>query len=261
MSTWKDFEINATNYLNKNFGDIAEFIHQGEEDSTTPDILVNTSYRQYFIEAKNCPAQCGQFVLLPNLNSFTFEYSRLNVNEYNEYAQIIMDFMNKSFEDFKEAGTAGKPIVFPGCQKIFANWIIKTYANKGVRFIITNDFKILLLEEFYNAFDITATYRIKRSGSSDAGGRNQDIIIDYIENNYFIKDAFIEGKKIFVTSNIELHDSRFFINSTEYMISKRGTDLYEIRKLSNTFNANVIFSIYLKSNYNGLTLSEFREML
>lgn len=261
MSTWKDFEINATNYLNKNFGDIAEFFHQGEEDSTTPDILVNTSYCHYFIEAKDCPAQCGQFVLLPNLNSFTFEYSRKNVNKYNEYAQIIMDFMNESFEDFKEAGTAGKSIIFPRCQEVFSNWVIKTYASKGVRFIITNNFKILPLEEFYNAFEINATYRIKRSGSSDAGGRNQNIIIDYIENNYSINNAFIEGKKIFVTSDVELHDSRFYINNTEYMISKRGTDLYEIRKLSNTFNANVIFSINLKNNFCGLTFDEFREIL
>ena len=32
---------------------------------------------------------------------------------------------------------------------------------------------------------------------------------------------------------------------------------YEIRKLSNTFNANVIFSIELKSNDSGISIADF----
>lgn len=78
MSIWEDFEIDCTDYLNKAFGEYAYFIHQGGSDSTAPDILVKTNKgTSFYIEAKHCPAQCGQFVLLPDVKSSTFIYSRL----------------------------------------------------------------------------------------------------------------------------------------------------------------------------------------
>lgn len=55
-----------------------------------------------------------------------------------------------------------------------------------------------------------------------------------------------DDSKLFVTSTRYIHNTRFIINGTEYMFSERGSE-YEIRKLSNTFNANVIFSIDLKT--------------
>ena len=57
-------------------------------------------------------------------------------------------------------------------------------------------------------------------------------------------------------SQENLHNERFIIGKNEYMISKRENN-YEIRKLSNTSNANVIFSIELKSNKSGLSVSDF----
>lgn len=70
MTVWEEFEIQCTNYLNKRFGDYAEFIHQGGADSTVLDILVNTnSGHSFYIDTKHSPAQCGQFVLLPKLQN------------------------------------------------------------------------------------------------------------------------------------------------------------------------------------------------
>ena len=60
-------------------------------------------------------------------------------------------------------------------------------------------------------------------------------------------------------STRNLHDVRFVLDGYEYMFSIRD-DKYEIRKLSNTFNANVIFSIF-KKNQKGLTDAEFRAAL
>ena len=98
MEQWEEFEIQCTNYLNKKFGTYAEFIHQGGSDSTIPDILVNTnSGNSFFIEAKHSPAQCGQFVLLPNLETKSFEYSTLNVNCINKYVSgkpiVVCNFL------------------------------------------------------------------------------------------------------------------------------------------------------------------------
>ena len=140
MAIWEDFEIQCTDYLNQRFGAYARFIHQGGADSTVPDILVQTkSGNSFYIDAKHSPAQCGQFVLLPDIESCTFEYSWQNVNRINRYAEMIMDYMNEDFDSFREAGTAGKDICMNNGSDIFANWIIQTYSDKGAKFFITNN--------------------------------------------------------------------------------------------------------------------------
>ena len=58
-SKWEEFERETTQYLNENFNDITSFKLMGKSDSTKSDILVSKGNIKYFIEAKNCPAQCG----------------------------------------------------------------------------------------------------------------------------------------------------------------------------------------------------------
>ena len=65
-----------------------------------------------------------------------------------------------------------------------------------------------------------------------------------------------DGDKLFVTSSLDLHNERFIYGDYEYMISDRGSS-YEVRKLSNTYNANVIFSIDLKGDRAGMSNDEF----
>lgn len=262
MSIWEDFELECTDYLNKKFGLYATFIHQGGADSTVPDILVNTkSGNSFYIDAKHSPAQCGQFVLLPNLETETFEYSRLNANRSNIYAEMIMDYMNNDFDAFREAGTAGKDIDMPNGSDIFADWIIQVYRDKGAEFFITNNYTILPIERFREYFDVSAKYRIKRSGSGNVGKGRLKLVMDYIEaHDYIITDTRIAGDKLFVVSPQQLHDHRFILHGIEYMFSLRG-DEYELRKLSNTYNANVIFSIKHKASAPGMSEEEFIDCL
>ena len=257
MEQWEEFEIQCTNYLNKKFGTYAEFIHQGGSDSTIPDILVNTnSGNSFFIEAKHSPAQCGQFVLLPNLETKSFEYSTLNVNCINKYSKMIMEYMNKNFDEFREAGTAGKDIDMPDGSNIFANWIMQMYTAKGVELFITNNYTILPISSFSDYFEVSAKYRIKRSGSSNVGKSRIKLVTEYINShNYSTTDFYTNGDKLFVSSTQQLHNQRFIIEGNEYMFSLRGEE-YEIRKLSNTYNANVIFSIKYKL-VPGITNDEF----
>ena len=261
MAIWEDFEIQCTDYLNQRFGAYARFIHQGGADSTVPDILVQTkSGNSFYIDAKHSPAQCGQFVLLPDIESCTFEYSRQNVNRINRYAEMIMDYMNEDFDSFREAGTTGKDICMNNGSDIFANWIIQTYSDKGAEFFITNNYTILPIERFSDYFDVSAKYRIKRSGSGNVGKNRLHSVMDFIESHdYLITDCRVVGDKLFVRSSRNLHDSRFILRGIEYMFSLRG-DEYELRKLSNTYNANVIFSIRQKSS-SGLSDENFIRFL
>lgn len=262
MSVWEGFELECTNYLNGRFGTYATFIHQGGANSTVPDILVKTKFgKQFYIDAKHSPAQCGQFVLLPNIETSSFEYSTKNVNQINAYAKMIIGHMNNSFDEFREAGTAGKEIEMQNGSRIFSDWIIQTYKEKGVKYFITNNFIILSIEHFSDYFNVTAKYRIKRSGSGNVGKSRLTPILDYIDTtDYVISDSRFEGDKLFVQSQQHLHDRRFIYQQYEYMFSQRG-DEYEVRKLSNTYNANVIFSITQIERDYGLTDAEFIEIL
>lgn len=262
MSIWKEFEIQCTEYLNKKFGAYANFVHQGGSNSTVPDILVNTnSGNTFYIDAKHSPAQCGQFVLLPNLKTKTFEYSHQNITQLNQYAEMIITFMNEKFDEFIESGTTGKDIDMPNSSNIFANWIIQTYKNKGVKFFITNDYTILPIDHLLYYFDVTAKYRIKRSGSSNVGKSKLESVKNYIiSHDYIITNSRIAGDKLFIVSPQQLHEQHFFLRGIEYMFSLRENE-YELRKLSNTYNANVIFSIKHKSTIQGMNDNDFIDCL
>ena len=258
MKKWKKFEIDCTNYLNNMFGTYATFIHQGGADSTVSDIFVKTkSGKTFYIDAKQCPAQCGQFVLLPDIETKTFQYSTKNVNPINSHAEKIIYYMKQHYQKFCEASTTGREIVFPNSSAVFSNWIIQIYQEKRTRFFITNDFAILPIEQFQQYFDVTAKYRIKRSGSSHVGKRQFKPVMDYISSHdYGICDCHMDGDKLFVLSLQNLHNQRFILQGNEYMFSLRN-DTYELRRLSNTYHANVIFSIKQRENILGMGNSEF----
>ena len=261
MAIWQDFESSCTDFLNDTFGEYASFIQEGGSDSTIPDIKVITRRGVFYIDVKHCPAQCGQFVLLPNIATGSFEYSPLNVNRINDSARRIMEYMNEDFDEFREAGTAGKDIDMINGSEIFADWIIQTYKNKGAEFFITNNYKIVRVDDFSECFNVSAKYRIKRSGSSSVGKSRISTISRYLKDEFdSITSIRAQGDKLFVNSTRNMHGIRFVYGGYEYMISQRD-DAYEIRKLSNTYNANVIFSIQLKNNCTGLTEEEFIDYL
>lgn len=256
MTKWENFEKACTDYLARTYGEYATFTHKGGSDSTVPDIYVQTAHDSFYIDAKHSPAQCGQFVLLPNNVTGQFEYSPQNVNHINVYAEQIMQHMNNHFDEFREAGTAGKDIIMPGDQDIFANWIIDIYKQKGTRYFITNNQTILPIEDFQEYFEISAKYRIKRSGSSSVGKGRFSSVMNFITHEFQIDTTRTDGDKLFVLSAMPYHNEHFWLDDSEYMFSLRDRE-YEIRKLSNTYNANVIFSIKLKPGKRGLSHEEF----
>lgn len=244
MANWEQFEIECTDYLNDEYGNYATFIHQGGSNSNIPDILVETnSGDSFYIEVKHSPAQSGQFVLLPDIELQEFVYSNRNSSRVNSYAEAIIAYMNDDFDAFANAGTKGKNIDMN--EDIFADWIIDHYSDIGVEFIISNNHVIIPISELSNYFDISACYRIKRSGSSSVGRPRLNEVSAYLNDcDYSIENIKPEGDKLYVYSSSDLDKVRFKINKNEYMFSQKEA-YYEIRKLSNTYNANVIFSIIL----------------
>lgn len=237
--SWRNFEEECTLYLNKKYG--IKFEQQGEFDSTVSDILYRGEKKDFYIEAKMPNAQCGQFVLLSDLKNGVFKYSPKNKTSENQYTKMIVDLMNSNFHKFCNSGTAGSYINMP--KSIFYNWIINYYKEKDVEFFITKnqgEFLIFHIDQFPKYFDVTAKYREKKSGSSSLNNYNKSDFeyamsiagidfsfsgLDIISDNYLDR-VKVNGKKY------------------DYLLRKNGST-YKVRKLSNTRNSNVIFSIEL----------------
>ena len=257
MEAWRQYEISATEYLCRKFGQYAKFYQEGSANSTISDIRVSTYNGAYFyIEAKQSPAQCGQFVLIPNDEACEFEFSSRNKNNQNEYSDAIIQFMNQQFHYFRDAGTAGKAINMPNGNEIFREWIISCNESKGVRYFISGSYEIIPIEEISRFFNVSAIYRIKRSGSQDVGLKNLSAVSEYINDNYNNSLVREQGAKLYVETDNDIHNEKFIVYGNEYATTRRSS-AYEVRKLSNTFNANVIFSIQLKNNERGLSDQEF----
>lgn len=257
-NTWKDFEKECCDYLNEEFGDYATFYGEGGADSTLSDILVRTNTgKTFYIESKEAAAQCGQFVVKANNATGVFEYSARNKTALNPYSKAIIDYMNRNYEQFSDPGTAGVDITMPNQDEIFSKWVINMYQEKGARFFISERGILFPVESLLDYFDISAKYRVKKSGSHDAGARKIPKIQRFIEtHNYSVVNSRRSGAKLFVQSNRRIDNTIFTVDGEDYMFSKRG-DEYEVRGLSNTFNANVIFSVFLKAGSRGLTDEEF----
>ena len=249
MKPGENFEIDAVSHLNSHYtycGKI-KFVRGDTSDSTKSDIEVIISGRStFFIEAKDTAAQSGQFVLLPNEQDKKFIFSPRNQSEPNEMTDIIIDYMNHDFERYNEAGTRGEKIEIDNA--IFYNWIISHYTKKGAKFFITkkNSFIIAPTYRFPYYFDVSATYRIKKSGSGEPSKKDVDKIEQIIKNVYANAEFNIDGKKLYtkITNPLSIRDFR--LGDYTYRLSEKNSNRYEIRKLSNTYHMNVIFSINVK---------------
>lgn len=240
---WKKFEEECFCYLQNTYRNTS-FEYYGSSDSTVSDI--KAVYNNFFIEVKSNISQCGQFVVLKTGN--VFKYSNRNKTPINKYSDYIINFMNQYFYDFDNAGTSGTDINID--KEIFASWIIDYYKTKSTKYFITKgyDYIIIPLKKIGIYFDITACYRVKKSGSSDPSLKNQNEIIEVLGNNGVIFKFENYGRKFFIITESNL-ENKIKINDNYYQFSKIDRNKYNVRKLSNTNNANVIFSIKLIKNY------------
>lgn len=260
-TTWQQFEDNCLNFLNKSYGNKCNLSALGKSDSTQPDIRIQTNKSTFYIEVKEPNAQSGQFVLLPDEVKKKFVFSPRNKTEQNEFTDIITDYMNRDFDRFNSAGTAGESLDIN--KKIFSQWIVDYYQSKGVKYFITkgSNYIIFPIAKFETYFDITAKYRIKRSGSSEPSKKYQPNVIKILKSEYGISNAVTDGKKLFVSGNSSLSKVRFIMGDYEYYLAPKDGNKYEVRQLSNTYNMNVIFSISLKKGQDPLDMIAFENEL
>lgn len=263
MRRGEEFEIRCYEYL-KQFYKIKniDFSHEGGMDSTKSDIAVIKNGKiKFYIEAKDIVAQSGQFVLLPDENTETFIFSPRNKSKENEMTDIIIRYMNSDFQRFNHAGTAGKCLDIDA--NVFANWIIQQYKGKNVKYVISfdRDYVIFPIHKFQQYFDIQATYRVKKSGSSVPAKKDIEIIKQCVKHDYNTARFRQEQKKLYVEITETIKKEKFILGNYTYYFSKQNLKEYEIRKLSNTYHMNVIFSIKLRKTQDESDLKAFEAEL
>lgn len=259
MYPGEEFEIRCYEYLKRMYStQNVDFKREGGMDSTISDIAVIKDGRTaYYIEAKDSKAQSGQFVLIPNSEKEKFVFSTKNKSEENEMTDIIIDYMNNDFSRFNTAGTSGEKIDIDS--SIFSDWIIRHYKEKGVKYIISKkkEFVICPIDRFSAYFDIIAKFRIKKSGSTSPSPKDYQMIKDAIMPYYSDASFITNDGKFFATIEKSITKDHFVLGKYTYLLAKRNPDFYEIRRLSNTYNMNVIFSICIKSEQEPNDLLKF----
>ena len=259
MKPGEQFELRCYKHLKYSYKNKeTDFYHEGGMDSTKSDIAVIKNGRiDFYIEAKDALAQSGQFVLFPDKDKEIFVFSPRNRSKPNEMTDIIIDYMNSDFHRFNNAGTAGQSLNID--TGVFANWIIEHYKDKNVKYVISydRDFIIFPIRKFGEYFNIIASYRIKKSGSGEPAKKDISAVKYMIKANYSRSNFFQEGKKLFVDIPEKIHNDKFISGDYTYYLSEQNSGRYEVRRLSNTYNMNVIFSIKLIKSQEDNDLAEF----
>lgn len=263
MRPGEQFELRCYEYL-KEFYKTKEtdFYHEGVMNSTKSDIAAIKNGRiDFYIEAKDALAQSGQFVLLPDEDRKIFVFSPRNHSEPNEMTDIIIDYMNSNFHRFNNAGTAGQSLDID--TGVFSDWIIEHYKIKNVKYVISCDrnYVIFPIRKFKQYFNIIANYRIKKSGSGKPSKKYIPAVKQAIKEYYNTAKFSQEEKKLYVDISEKVCKDRFILGDYTYYLSKKNSGNYEVRRLSNTYNMNVIFSIKLIKTQDKNDLEEFESDL
>lgn len=252
---WKICEKECFEYLKKNFSSKKfTFEENGGSDSTKSDILLKKNGIQcFFIESKMQEAQCGQFVVRQEKNRFV--NSENNRHQKNLVEDVIIDKMNENFDEYANPGTSGKKLNLDN--SYFYEWIYNFYKSKDVKYFIVeklvgennlspDNFVIFPIQHFHKYFKVSGTYRVKKSGSTHPSQTN------ILEIESCLNDEKISHSRITFKNDkayIKLSEKRekFQIQGIkyDYQFNPEGYNIFEIRRLSNTNNANVIFSISL----------------
>lgn len=253
---WQQAEDECVAFLERTFKSAnITFDHKGGSDSSQSDIkLLKNNIQQFYIEAKSAAAQCGQFVVLDQNGKFVYS-PRNKVKPASSYSMEYIKIMQANYDTYKACGTAGSS--FDSSHKQLAyNWVKDFYKRKKTKYMIVekvlgvtaqSNFIIFPLEKFDKYFDISATYRIKTSGSNSPNSKDVSEILAVLRDNKInvVKNEFSDGHYYVHCSGLK-NKQQLKGPNFRWQFNMEGTNLYQVRKLSNTNNANVIFGISLK---------------
>lgn len=245
---WQVFEQQALKYLEVNYPDKI-YNKIGGSNSTKGDIQVFNGSDTYLydIEIKLCPCQAGQFVLCDEGSYYS--YSQRNKHQENIFSSSIISYINEDFKTFQSVSQRGFPIL--ANEDILYNYLISHFRNKNCKYIITSnslnsELFFFPIENIPEYLSVNAYLRRKKSGSRKLPKKEFNTALECLQRNHIYSPDNIEiGKELLYYSDISLDTPNLYFGES-YYLSEIKDNLYKVRKISNTNNPNVIFSLNLK---------------
>ena len=251
LQKWEVFQNEATEFLSDYF-DI-NFAMEGGFDATTSEITGRKEDKVVTtIEAKFCPAQAGQIILLSD--GTKFEFSDKSKNSSNSYTQEIIKYLNDNYSSFTGTNSATIPITNISYSTLY-NWVKTVYKQKNVEWIIASkefcnltadDTLFAPLDEIEKYFDISIVFRRKKTGNDHIPGKELFDFqeeMDLVNPNYQIKRT---NNRYLMTLNSKVTN---FNIGTKYLLSMTNKDCqYYIKKKDMNTNPNLVFQLNLKDN-------------
>ncbi len=258
---WKKFEKACFKYLSDKHSGEFSFKSHGQSDSTKADVeVISFGKSKFFIEIKEDISQCCQFVVFPNDETKKFEVSAGVKSPDTQNRRAIVKFMDERYKKFSKVGSSGISLDID--KDILYGWVNDFYTAKKVKFFITkgDEYIIFPISKFSYYFDISAVYRKKRSGSNEPNKDNnyEEIEAGIKENSISgdVEFAFVGNKnRCFFHTNSNIEKQRIVCSNYTYQFKTNGHSkkikakndyVYEVRRLSNTNNPNVICQLSLK---------------
>lgn len=251
LQKWEVFQNEATEFLSDYFN-----IHcsmEGGFDATTSEITArNTDQVLTTIEAKFCPAQAGQIILLNDGEKFIF--SQKSKNSSNVYTQEIIDYLNANYSSFQGTKSATIPVTTISYSTLY-NWVKTIYKQKNIEWMIASkefcnltadDTLLAPLDEIDKYFDISITFRRKKTGNDHIPGK--DLLdfqeeMDLVNPNYQIKRI---NNRYLMTLNSKVTN---FNIGTKYLLSMTNKECqYYIKKKDMNTNPNLVIQLNLKDD-------------
>lgn len=257
MEKWQLSEMECVQHLKDTYSYAGiVFDHKGGSDSSQSDIKVlKNGTALFYVEAKSAGAQCGQFVVLDENGKFVYS-PKNKIKPASKFSNKFIEIMQASYAEFKACGTSGTPFP-PKYQALEYDWVKDFYSRKKTEFIITekvlggkgpSNFFIFPLSKFENYFNISATYRIKTSGSNNPKNNDVQEILSTLQQNGIsvTKNGFDKNHYYIYATGIK-NKQQYRGSNYRWQFNQEPGGKYQVRKLSNTNNANVIFGISLKN--------------
>ncbi|MBR3844492.1 MAG: hypothetical protein IKM39_03180 [Clostridia bacterium] len=260
--TWEELENKCYKYLQQIYGGKNSIEPFGKSDSTKADIkIVTESKQEFFVEVKAGNSQCCQFVLFPNEDTKQFDFSKRNKVPLSDNCKKIIAYMNGRYKTYQKVGKNGIPVNVDS--SVLYGLVHDFYSSKNVKFFMTEGTDIIIFpsKSFSKYFDIEAFYRRKTSGSSEpnettnateiAQGLLEEGIVGTIEYK-----CVGQKTRCFLHTNLNLHKQKMICTDYTYQfkdnqyskkVHKQNKNVFEVRRLSNTSNPNVICQLSLKN--------------
>lgn len=256
---WKAVERKCCRWLCATFGHLARFELQGGADPMVSDILVTPKHGPpFYIEVKSNASQCGQFAIRRSASQH-FLYSQRNRTAPNPYSQDILNALTMQ-NPSQECSTASFKIREVSDPSV--RWIVDHYKARGVRYFITEDFDLFPVEAFGSYFDVLTVMRLKKSGSAKVGIRKaaalSSSIIERSQRSGKTDMTFkVTAGKLLVFTDANLAGTGFHEGKHDYQFLPTRTDrCYELRRLSNTRSASIVFIGYRNANHANLVCAD-----